>query len=490
MTTILPGYSATSNTSAATSFIDLATYSDLDSFLYGSCDAVTYFVKSVQKSNWFSQIPIALRMQGTVNFGQRNTSAAVNRSADYVLNVWFNVQIPVITLGIPDPVTGLVPTLFQDATVRWTRNLMHNLFDLISISFNELILQQFDSYWLDFNYQFRTVAEKRIGYKNMIGDVASLTTPVLIGQPLGTGDFRSCPFPFWFAEDHGVALPIAALPFNDVKINFNFRNLEDLVVVYPGTAAVGSISGPFTGRAATVSDVYVWGTSSTPTLQNSNTFVHYVTVHNDERVAMGDAPRDMLIFQVQEAQLQAFKDVSSPTSFDLRLSHAITLYFFAARNTTIRGDGSNYTTVAYGTGLSGPGVDPIAHSQLVYENTPRVDMNADYYSLVNPWYYFPAIPDQTGYHSWSYSLEAFLYNPKGSTNYSKLANVSIIQTMSQGAINAASTTAPVDSNGVAITYPNASGVLVNLPQTYQHVFLAYNMNIARVANGSIGAPVL
>lgn len=482
---------------ASTLFIDLASFAELEGFLYGGPNAITWFVGTVQKSNWFAFIPIHLRHTGTIDFGQKNVSASINRSADYVMSIWFRAQIPQITIVQPAPPAS--GQIFLDASLRWTRNLMHNLFERVSITFNELTVQEWGSVWMDFNFQFRVRGSKRVGYRNIIGDIASMTNPVGLGVPLGTGGFFSCPFPLWFGEESGVALPVAALPFNDIKLNYHFRDWAHLVVVYPGTAAVGGPGGPGTGRAATTNDVYIFGsTSQHPQLFNPNTFAHYALVHNDERVKMGDAPRDIVIHQVQEAQPAPFKDISSRTHFDIRFSHPIVLYCFAARNNSIYTFGkgsfgaewSNYTTEPDYTGL-----DPIAYSELLYENVVRVAGGSDYYSLIAPFYFSDAIPDETGYHFYPYSIHPWdPLKPAGSTNYSKLANISQVYDMSQAAQAAAgigtASGFPEDQNGNLIQYPNSAGVLEPMPLTLVHDFIARNWNIGRVANGSFGHPTL
>lgn len=476
-------------------FIDLATFSEIEGFLYGGPDAITWFVAAVQKANWFSYLPITLRHNGTVDFGQKNVSASVNRSGDYVLHVWFRAQIPQLELVQPGGASGI----FLDSSIRWTRNLMHNLFDKVNISFNELVVQEMDNYWLDFNFQFRKAGAKRIGYRNMIGDIASMTTPVPPGTPLGTGGYFSVPFPFWFGEDSGIALPVAALPFNDIKINYVFRRWEDLVVVFPGTLATGGPSGPGTGRAATCSDVFVFGsTTQKPSLLDPQTNAHYAVVHNDERVKMGDAPRDMLIHQIQGTQNAPFKDISSRTTFDIRLSHSIVLFAFSAQNISLLtvnsgmcgGEWSNYTTEPGYAGL-----DPLSFTTLVYENTCRLAQGSDYYSLIHPDLLSTATPDETGYHLWSYSLAPWdPLKPAGSTNFSKLANVSISHDMSPAAQASAgigtASGSPEDQNGNILQYPDSSGTEVDFPQKYRHIFVARNWNIARVANGSLGHPTL
>jgi len=484
-----------STVTAANVFIDLATFSELEGFIYGGPDAVTWFVAAVQKANWMSFVPIHLRHLGGVDFAQKNTSAAVNRSGDYVLSIWFRAQIPQIQLQ--HPATGL--QLAADSTLRWTKNLMHNLFEKVNIEFNSLIVQEFDNFWLDFNYAFRVRGSKRLGYRNMIGDLSSMTDPKgpsTIAAPVdvGTGGYFSVPFPFWSGEDSGIALPVAALPFNDIKVNYHFRRLEELLVVYPGTAIVPNFT-----RAASVADVFQSGTNHKPTLIDPQTNAHYAVVHNDERVKMGDAPRDMLIHQVQAVQAGHFKDISSRSCFDIRLSHAIVLFCYAAQNVSILsvnggssgGEWSNYTTEPNYAGF-----DPIAYSTLVYENTARIAQGSDYFSLIHPFYFSDAIPEETGYHMWSYSLKPWdPLKPAGSTNYSKLANVSIAHDASPAAlhsvgINTIPSGQPQTHKGYPLTWPDTNGNNQPFPQKYRHIFQARNWNIARVANGSLGHPTL
>ena len=102
-------------------------------------------------------------------------------------------------------------------------------------------------------------------------------------------------------------------------------------------------------------------------------------------------------------------------------------------------------------------------------------MGSDYFSLVNPYYHAPVIPLETGYHSYSYSLDFISLDPMGSTNYGKLTNVSIVPECSHAAKEGANATGP----------PGA-----NFKQTYDFVVTAVNNNIIRVSGGALGFPVL
>lgn len=488
-----------SSTNTSTCFIDLATYNALDRALYGGESATTWFVAGLQKSNWFSYIPVQLRHSGTVDFNQKNVSATVSRSGDYVLHIWFRCSIPKIELKHPDSAG-----LYMDASLRWTRYLMHNLFERVTITFNDLTVQEFESYWLDFNFQFRKSGAKRVAYRNMVGDIASMTNPVSPAatqngsNPLGTGGYFSVPFPFFFSEDSGVALPAGSLTFNDIRVNYTLRDWKDLVVVYPGTAAVGGLTGPSTGVAANRSHVVGTGTSVGPVLGDPSTNAHYAVVHKEERAQIGAATRDVLITQVQQAQVSPFKDISTRTSFDIRLSYSIILFCFAAQNTSVAAwnsgvqgaEWSNYTTEPNYAGL-----DPIAYFQLIYESAVRLSDGADYFSLIHPDLMCPASPDESGYHIWSYSIKSFdPIRPAGSTNFSMLTNVSATYDMSPAAKASAglSTDSGVaeDQNGNALRWPNASGVLAEFEQSYKHIFCARNWNVIRYSKGSIAFPSL
>lgn len=460
----------------AIAFVDLATFDELAAYLYGGAMAVTYFVRSVKKANWFSFVPIGLRhVSGTCNFNEE-FSASVNRSGDYVLNVWLRVKIPKLRIKASQ---------FQNNAdtikIRWTHNFMHNLVKKINITFNELCVHEWDSCWYDFNHYFRTTASKRVGYDTMIGEVEDMVgfvSPLLAGgglsgELLGTGGFFNLPHPFFFCEDSGIALPVAALPFNDIKINYCLRDWKDMMVVDVGT------SGATRDQIiAQIEDE----NGKEPKISQCETLSHYAVIHNDERVLMGKAPRDIHIHQVQMLQEQAYDPLAATNTYDLRFSHAVHFIAFAAKNITIPGELSNYA-VLNSANPDDPvdlnGVDPMAQTVLIYENTARVDMGADYYATVVPWYWCVAIPDVSGIHGYSYSLWAFGLDPAGSTGYSKLANVSICITPSDGAVSDA-------QNQPAIGTIVAS----NTERKYRICLRVRNHNIVRLSGGSLGLPVL
>jgi hypothetical protein len=474
-------------------FIDLATFDELEKYMYGGNRAITYFVRETKKSTWFTQVPTVLsRCNGTPDFNQE-WGSYITRAGDYLLATWLRLDLPAVTFAQQANGTGL----------RWTKNLMHNLVKEVQITFNDLQAYRLDCFFLDFWAAFTTPAGKQDGYNNMIGNIGALTNPVAPGQTL-PGVTLNLPLPTFYTRDSGVSLPTAALPYNEMRIQIWFRDWTELLSVDNTSAVYPFTTAP--SRPAQITDIQ----GNAPSLSNVYVWANYAIVSNDERKRMGCAPRDILIEQVQTSAPQTFAPATNPNpSYDIRFSHAIKVLFFSVKNVTNRAQHSNYVNTSplpfIDPVTGGPAVtynpaapsasDPILNASLVYENTARLTtMGADYYSLIQPWYQPNAvIPTTTGYHMYSYSLDFVSCDPKGSTNYGKLTNVSIILLASQATQSAASI-----SN--AQTSQLALPTLSTLPvawqggnwwaQTYQFVVVGVNNNIIRISGGSLGFPVL
>jgi hypothetical protein len=450
-------------------FIDLATFDEIEKYQYGSDQAFAYFVRETRKSTWFTQVPVILsRSSGQAGFNQE-WSVSISRAGDYLISSWLRLQIPSVTLLQSN-------TYGAAGRIRWSRNFMHNLVRECAISFNDLVAERFDNYFLDFWSAFTTPASKQTGYNNMIGNMDSLIAPHAQDVPTAT-KFLNLPLPFFFSRDTGVALPTAALPYNEMRISFSFRNWTDLLVV--------ENSVPVAGVAPYKVPVVGTDITAAPELTNVQVWANYAIVSNEERKRMACAPRDILIEQIQTAPRQIFSPIinQNPT-FDIRFSHSIKLLVFAVRNTTVPNILSNYTT---SSPVPGPNIDiiepptasdPIGQVTLTYENTNRLNlMGADYFSLVEPWYKAPTIPELTGFHMYSYSLAFYNVDPLGSTNFGKLTNVSI---------------SPVASPQAAIAAAGggALGTGQDYQQTFEFIIIGVNLNIIRISGGALGFPVL
>jgi len=445
-------------------FIDLATFDELEKYLYGGPEATAYFVMAHKTSTWFTLCPTILsKTMGQAGFGQ-DWAASISRAGDYLKSAWLRVDV--------GAVTAKPSTDSNTCAIRWTHNFAHNLIREAAVTFNDLIAERFDNYFLDFWAAFTVPASKQAGYNNMIGNTPgqydcshAIPGTISLGNTLPAFTIN-LPLPFFFTRDTGVALPTAALPYNEMRISLSFRDWTHLLVAYSSPTVRGAV-----GFVPSLVNVV-----AAPVMSNANVWAEYAIVSNDERKRMGCAPRDILIEQVQTAPRQTFKittNTAQNNSTDIRFSHAVKYLFFAGQNTTVRSDWSNYTLGNVGAnGWVGRAnnIDTVSNATLLYENTQRLSgLPADYYSLVEPWYKAPTIPRETGYHMYSYSVNMYDVNPMGSTNYGKLTNVTLVMT---AVIPPASATGFIDTN------------------TYEGIIVAVNNNVIRVSGGALGFPVL
>jgi hypothetical protein len=470
------------NSNVTAGYMDLATAWKMEAeYLYGATPisnqynhpcAMTYFVRDIKRSTWFTQIPVALRTSsGIAAFGQE-FSVTVSRLGEYLLKAWLRVKLPAVTLlaGNQYGVNG---------RLRWCRKIMHNLIEDCNITFNDQQVARLDNFILDFMTQLSVPAGKQDGYDTMIGDTVDLTgshgaaTPLTATIPEKT---LQLDLPFFFSLDSGLALPMAALMFNEVKINFKFRDWTKLLILdNSGIAGAASVA-----RAVPVvgTDIAV-----APSLTSVTVWANFALVSEFERSRMAETTRDIVIEQYQEASRMPYQPVISPNPiFEPKFTFSVKALYFGVRNKTFESDWSNYSTASpYNSGNSitfiPSGADaPVKSITLNYESTTRLsEMGWDYFSLINPYYCADVMPREIGYGVYSYALKLSSLDPNGSTNFSKIGNVQIQPKPSDAAV--------VGSNG---TGPAGSGQ--DFPQVFEWINIARSYTVIRIGEGQLTFP--
>lgn len=468
-----------SNSNSVTSgFVDLATFDSIESKMYGGSESYTPFVRAHRKSTWFTQVPVVLSTaSGHGDFGSEY-HVNVSRAGDYLLHNWLEVTLPAVA------VSGGADAGY------WVKNIGHNLIEQVSIKFNDLEAAKFDSTQLDMWAALTVPEGKMNGYKKMIGHGISTKAAdgrsevFLRGLSTATAQTLNVPLPFFYTRDAGVALPTAALPYNDIKIHVKFRKFDDVVVAVNNSATTPAVVA---NSAATF-------TPATPKLTQVRLWANYGIVSNEERKLMGMKGRDILIEQLQQQPIQTF-DSSQTKVYDVRFSHAVKALMFGIRSKPVRtgactaagvaavlggvaGDTfSNYSEVdhtteaAATTQLGFDRTSPYDDVSLLYENTSRLgDVPAAYFTDINPFYHASRIPtDEPGIGLYSFAMDLATLSPGGSTNFGRLTNVSLKPKPSSSF--AAKVTASEITN---------SEMVVN----------AVNHNIIRVSGGALGFPHL
>lgn len=244
--------------------------------------------------------------------------------------------------------------------------------------------------------------EKRTGYSDMIGryDDYDINYSAKSSQD---ARYVFVPMRFSFNTSPGSALPLLALQFHDVKLNFEFRAFMELI----------KTNVPVTNLVAE------------PAMQ-CQVFATYVFLSQDERMRFANMPHEYLIEQVQ-AQVE---NVAAPSAMDgvanrkltLNLNHPIKeiMFVYQASSNTVRHtrDGNNWFEYDI----------PAYEAEEIFEEA-NIQMNghdrfvkrpAKYWRLVVPWSHHSRIPTKK-VHCYSFALHPESWqNPSGAANFSRI----------------------------------------------------------------------
>jgi len=124
------------------------------------------------------------------------------------------------------------------------------------------------------------------------------------------------PLNFWFNRNPGLALPLIALQYHEVKVKMTFEQRSNLVRSY-GKNDTGTVGG-------SVATAYT-GTST----QAFNLWCDYIYLDTDERRRFAQVSHEYLIEQLQYSE--SFINNGSP-SIDLNFNHPVKELIWCSRN--------------------------------------------------------------------------------------------------------------------------------------------------------------
>jgi len=159
--------------------------------------------------------------------------------------------------------------------------------------------------WMHIWNQLTLSSEQERGYNKMIGNTTALTFITdpsfadVDGPCESTAPKQICaprnalpettlyvPFQFWFCRNPGLALPLIALQYHEVRINLDLRPIDECLWAVADLDCTGSASQKVT-------------TAYNQSLVAASLFVDYIFLDTDERRRMAQNPHEYLIEQLQ-----------------------------------------------------------------------------------------------------------------------------------------------------------------------------------------------
>jgi hypothetical protein len=361
--------------------MQLVAYGAQDIYLTGN-PQVTFFKVMYRRHTNFAMESIEQTFSGAVDFN-RKVTATISRNGDLISKCYLQVELP---------------SLASDSTVAWTRNIGHVLIKEIDIEIGGQRIDRHYGQWMHIWQELTLTKEHEDGFNAMIGNTVELTTPAA-SIPAAT---LYIPLQFWFNRHIGLALPLIALQYHEVKINVEFRPFSECIT---GTA------------------------SSTPTLAAASIWVDYIYLDTDERRQFAQVAHEYLIEELQFTGAEGFSQTSVRQR--LNFNHPCKELIWVAQLDD-NADANQWTDFTDGS-TPYNGADPLVDAKLQLNGHDRfATRKASYFNLVQPYQSHTRIP-ATGIYVYSFAVKPEEHQPSGSVNMSRIDNATLQLTMASSA---------------------------------------------------------
>ena len=213
--------------------MQLVAYGVQDVYLTGN-PQITYWKVIYKRHTNFAVEPIEQSWSGTADFGKSSVTSLIARNGDLMTKVYIKANV---SISRKQGSTG---------NFAFVRRLGHAMIYTAELQIGgaRIDLQYGD--WMNIWYELAHEISQERGFAQMIGDTPYLTELSEGGQgsdQVGTKTGTLyVPMTFWFCRNNGLALPLIALQYHDVRINVNFNPASELVVVEQGTQVTAQIT--------------------------------------------------------------------------------------------------------------------------------------------------------------------------------------------------------------------------------------------------------
>jgi hypothetical protein len=246
--------------------MQLVAYGAQDVYLTGN-PQITFFKVVYRRHTNFAMETIEQTLTGTPDFG-RKASVTIIRNGDLAHQLYLKISLNQVTTANLGNSGG---------KFAWCRRLGHAIIDYTEVEIGGSRIDRQYGTWMDVWYELSHSVSQTRGYAKMIGDVPELTelTGPRVDGVYTDGYTMQIPLQYWFCRNTGLALPLIALQYHEVRVNIEFNNYINLVC-YTGTTTPSGIQ-----------------------LQDASLLVNYIYLDSEERRRFAQVGHEYLIEQVQ-----------------------------------------------------------------------------------------------------------------------------------------------------------------------------------------------
>ena len=279
--------------------MQLVAYGAQDVYLTGN-PQITFWKVTYRRYTNFAIESIEQTFNGQADFGRRVT-CTISRNGDLAYRTYLQVTLPEINQSMGTAATAAV-------YARWLDFPGEQLISQVEVEIGGQRIDRQYGDWMHIWNQLTMTADQQKGYFKMVGNTTQLTfitdpTFAEIDGPCDANAPRQVcaprnalpettlyiPLQFWFCTNPGLALPLIALQYHEVKINLDLRPIDECLWA---VTALGCEAGA-AKTAATATIAY------NQSLVAASLYVDYLFLDSDERRRFAQNPHEYLITQLQ-----------------------------------------------------------------------------------------------------------------------------------------------------------------------------------------------
>ena len=432
--------------------MQLVAYGAQDIYLTGN-PQITFFKVVYRRHTNFAMEAIEQTFNGTANFGKRVT-CTISRNGDLIHRIYLQATLPQV---------ALLSTDGSGAQFRWLNYVGHQLVNSVELEIGGQRIDKHYGNWLHIWNELTQEAGKQAGYAEMVGNVPELVNLLVQGgegcdnyctggEPGGSSEVRNCapeytlyiPLQFWFCRNPGLALPLIALQYHEVKINLEMSDVKYL--------CWDNVTGSATNHA-------IQTRVASSGLVSASLYVDYIYLDTDERRRFAQVSHEYLIEQLQYTGAESV--TSSNNKIKLNFNHPTKeLVWVVQRDSYVACD--DVTPAAWkgqqpfnfsdwwdrsvlDSGYSLTRVEGLAGNNPVV--TAKIQLNGHdrfseregkYFNLVQPFQHHTNIP-AVGINVYSFALKPEDHQPSGSCNFSRIDNATLLLTLTNNTVSSTNT---------------------------------------------------
>ena len=396
--------------------LQLVAYGAQDVYLTGN-PQITFFKVVYRRHTNFAIEAIQQTFNGNAGYGNTVT-CQISRNGDLINRMYLQVDVP------------KKKNLTTPTTSTYQNYLGLRLIKSVVI---EIGGQQIDKHYSDWLYIWNELSlpiGKRYAYDTMVGADKDILNGGFVNSAI-TETTLYIPFEFWFCRNVGLALPLIALQYHEVKVKIDFETKANCI-----STPTGSLD-------------------DFEPIKNISLWADYIFLDTDERRRFAQLSHEYLIEQLQFTGTEPL--VAGTNRIKLNFNHPCKELIWVAKTTTTvnktrwydytnKDNTENYDSYKLAfDGSADAGGQRTSNYLVISDVKPPTNNNpfinailqlngndrfavreGDYFNYVQPFQHHTNVPVHNSINVYSFALKPEEHQPSGTLNMSRIDTATLM----------------------------------------------------------------